>query len=212
MNIQELCDRYGITRSTLYSRMKAVNIELPKDSENKSYATEEQIELLDQVNQHLKEGKSLKTFIRPSEVTVLPPSENDTSEDTVLLPSDSDTSEVTVLLPSENDSDSDSLVPIEEPPIKTVSSKPDSSQYNQLSFLENLMEVGIAIAKNIKPPLESYRELEEAIKNKWLLPTSTVVQLVGAKPVGKEWVRGSFRFVRSGKIGQESAWLVERVI
>jgi hypothetical protein len=193
--------------------MKAVNIELPKDSENKSYATEEQIALLDQVNQHLKvEKKSIKTFIRPSEVTVLPPSENDTSEDTVLLPSDSDTSEVTVLSPSDSDSDGDTNELIEVAPIKTVSPKPDSSQYNQLSFLENLMEVGIAIANKIKSPLENYRELEEAIKNKWLLPTSTVVQLVGAKPVGKEWVRGSFRFVRRGKIGQESAWLVERVI
>ena len=63
MNIQELRDRYGLkTRQSIYDWCKAANITLAKDEKNRAYATPEQIELFDQLSQHLADGGTLKNF------------------------------------------------------------------------------------------------------------------------------------------------------
>ena len=70
LGVSELCDRYSIkSRKSLYSRLDGLNITLDKDG-NKSYATEEQIKLLDQQNEHIKEGGTLKSFTPTATVEV----------------------------------------------------------------------------------------------------------------------------------------------
>ena len=72
LGVNELCDRYEIkSRKSLYSRLDGLGITLDKDG-NKSYATEEQVKLLDQQNEHLKNGGTLKNFVPTAiaEVTV----------------------------------------------------------------------------------------------------------------------------------------------
>ena len=65
MFVKELCDRYGIkSRKSLYTRLdglkaKGISADLPKDG-NKSYATKEQIFFLDQLDEHLKDGGTIK--------------------------------------------------------------------------------------------------------------------------------------------------------
>jgi hypothetical protein len=57
MNIKELQDRYKIaSRSALSSRLKAIEINLDKDSSGSAFATETQVKLLDDLDQHLKSG------------------------------------------------------------------------------------------------------------------------------------------------------------
>lgn len=56
--------------------------------------------------------------------------------------------------------------------------------------------------------LSHWEELEKAHSNQWLLTTSEIHQLTGAKPKGKQWTRGRFTFVEAGKIGAEKAWEV----
>ena len=60
-------------------------------------------------------------------------------------------------------------------------------------------------------PIANLRRLQEAAENGWLLTTSQVRELTGAKPHGQSWQRGSFEFRKRGKIGREAAWSVERV-
>lgn len=55
MQINELCDRYGLARSSLYERLKGLNITLAKEGK-KSVATDEQIKLLDDLDMWLKGG------------------------------------------------------------------------------------------------------------------------------------------------------------
>ena len=63
MKIKELLARYNLkTRQSIYNWCNAVNITLEKDSNGHAYATKEQIELLDQLENHLKEGGKLTTF------------------------------------------------------------------------------------------------------------------------------------------------------
>ena len=60
-------------------------------------------------------------------------------------------------------------------------------------------------------PISNLRRLQEATENGWLLTTSQVRELTGTKPHGQSWQRGSFVFRKTGKIGREAAWSVERV-
>jgi hypothetical protein len=70
------------------------------------------------------------------------------------------------------------------------------------------------LAEKLSPPrslLENWRELEEASEKGWLLTSKQVHKLAGAKPHGSKWQRGSFVFTKAGKIGRETAWLVEKM-
>lgn len=67
------------------------------------------------------------------------------------------------------------------------------------------------IAKSKTSPLQNLDELYKAAQRKYLLTTKQVYELVGAKPHGSEWIRGSFKFIKKGKIGSTTAWLVEQV-
>ncbi len=60
MYVKELCDRYKLqSRKSLYSRLEAVGLKLPKDDDGKAYATEPMIQQLDDLDLHLKTHRSL---------------------------------------------------------------------------------------------------------------------------------------------------------
>ena len=184
LGVNELCDRYEIkSRKSLYSRLDGLNITLDKDG-NKSYATEEQVKLLDQQNEHLKNNGTLKNFepVAIAEVTV-----HDTS-----------------------------------PKLDTASIVETTQHTPQLTTQSVLLgdiakAVSIAIAGKMQPvdPLWYLGRLEVARASGWLLTTSQVKELVGVKPSCKQgkkaYVRGSFIFVKSGKIGNQTAWKVHKV-
>ncbi len=81
LSVQQLCDRYGIkSRKSLYTRLNGLGIKLGKKN-NKSYATEEQIALLDEQNEHIKKGGSIDNFepVKLAEVTVHNPTTQDSA-------------------------------------------------------------------------------------------------------------------------------------
>jgi len=79
---------------------------------------------------------------------------------------------------------------------------------------ENFIELIERVAAALKPadPLQHYAALERAIASSWLLSSSEVRSLIGTKPKGDRFQRGSFVFIRAGKIGGQSAWRVVKVI
>lgn len=80
---------------------------------------------------------------------------------------------------------------------------------------ENFLELIEAIARHIsatRDPLQHYTALERAIASSWLLSTAEVRALIGVKPGGDRFQRGSFIFIRAGKIGAQAAWRVAKVI
>jgi len=80
--------------------------------------------------------------------------------------------------------------------------------------LTKLVEA-IAPTPNPPEPLQGLEELEKAAEKGWLLTTEQVQQLLGVKPKVKgsdrTFTRGSFSFVKSGKIGSQTAWKVVKV-
>jgi hypothetical protein len=80
---------------------------------------------------------------------------------------------------------------------------------------ENFLELIEVIARHIaatRDPLQHYAALERAIATGWILSTAEVRSLIGVKPRGDQFQRGSFVFVKSGKIGNQAAWRVAKVI
>ncbi|MEG4115329.1 MULTISPECIES: hypothetical protein [unclassified Microcoleus] len=80
---------------------------------------------------------------------------------------------------------------------------------------ENFLELIEAIARHVaatRDPLQHYTALERAVASSWLLSSTEVRALIGTKPHGDRFQRGSFCFIRSGKIGAQAAWRVVKVI
>ena len=177
-SIKNLMERYSRTsRDTIYRWCQQAQIQLSQDERGLSYATLEQVQLLDQVASHVNDGKALKHFIPASFITVESPS--DKTSDAL----------------SDSSSDLD------------VRSKSDNA-----SDAEMLWQLVGAIASNlqVRSPLQAYRDLEEARQQQWKLSTAQVRQLIGVRPHGQMFVRGSWIFQRDGKIGAQGAWRVHK--
>jgi|GEM_PF-5172370 len=193
LSVKELCDRYNLSdRSTLYNvRLKGLkklgyNTSFKKRN-NKSYADEKLINLLDQLNNYIKDnaGSPISSFVPTAiaEVTV----HNSTAQHSEIID-----------------------LPI------VSSNKQHSAQLTaQHRTQEELLgDIVAAIAEKMQPknPLWYMHELEIAIANKWQLSTSQIEEMIGTKPRGETFSHGCFIFSKSGKIGRESAWKVTKEI
>ena len=64
MQIADLMERYKLnSRQSLYARFKSLGLSLEKGERGKIDASPEQVELLDELDEHLKKGGSLKNFL-----------------------------------------------------------------------------------------------------------------------------------------------------
>jgi len=88
--------------------------------------------------------------------------------------------------------------------LDTVQSPQDTSL--MLQFVEALQTV-------VQPqdPLWFHERLEKAAEGSWQLTTREVRELIGVKPKGKEYRRGCWLFRKVGRIGNQSAWTVEKI-
>lgn len=186
--IKDLQQRYELkTRQSVYDRLRAVKVEPLKEG-NKSFVTEDVIIILDQLQEHLKLGGSIKTFTPTVTATV--------HAETDSVNSQLDNSTV-------------------NSKIDTVNSQLDTQvEYVQLSLFEDLMERTVEkVVKKVVPsnPISHWEKLDQAAERGYILSSKEVGDLLGTKPYGKEWTRGAFKFIRNGKIGNQAGWQVTRV-
>ncbi len=182
MNIQQLCERYGLkTRQSIYERINQLGITLAKKG-NKSYATPEQVELLDQLNEYMKVGGTLKTFVP-----------------TIATTPEVDTVSVEV----------DNYLDTVSPDIDSLLESPQVDGLVRL--IEAISAINKTSTSDSKPDtLAHYRQLEEAIAHNWTLTTSEIEELLGVKPKGETFTRGCWVLSRAGTIGREVAWKVSK--
>jgi hypothetical protein len=177
--VAALLDRYNLGKQAVYNRIDALDIKTFKQG-NKSYITASDVELLDQLHDHISAGGKMDDFKSPK---------------TELVSSPVDTLDTSSRLVDRLD---------------TTTGQPDLSLGEVVQLVE-------AIARHLRPaePLQHLKELELAATSGWLLSSSEVEGLLGCKPRVKkgeqQFTRGSFNFVRSGKIGNQSAWKVVKV-
>ncbi len=67
-----------------------------------------------------------------------------------------------------------------------------------------------SIARAITPPnpISHWEKLQWLVDNEIIISTVEIQQLVGTKPKGDRWTRGSFVFEKTGKLGTQSGWRV----
>ena len=218
MLINELQERYDITRKPLYSRIKSLELDLGKNADNKTFANEEQVKLLDQLHDHLKAGGKLKSFVPITDVEI------ENGHDTVYDTTKNITTQYTTQPKTEPSSQDDrstasnSLVPINQNEAFTTRATTQESiitthPTTQPNQQELLAQIALLITE-AKDPLWNLSALERAIDNEWLLTTAQIKNLIGTKPYCKKgkssYERGSFLFTKSGKIGNQTAWKVSK--
>ncbi|NET46512.1 hypothetical protein [Okeania sp. SIO2B3] len=189
MNVQELLLRYDLSsRATLYTRLKVLGFELAKDDNEKAFATPEQLVHLDQLHEHIKAGKKMSTFVRPSQVDVV-------SAKTV----------------------QSSVHSTEQKKAKKglLTEQPTVQSANAEVLLESLVGVIINNLNPPKNPLEKNRALKECEQKNWLLTTKEIEEIVGRKPrknQGESYcIIGGWKFIAKGKSGNQTLWGVEQL-
>ena len=188
--IKELLDRYNLrSRQSIYDWMKkGLKQEFHKDITNKSYATSAQVILLDQLQEYLKTPNAvLSNFIPVSTV------------------------EIDSVIDTKIDSRKNGHKSEIEP----------QSIDNQL-LLELTTRIGWAISFQLTQqlteinPLSHHEALEKAKELGWLLTSKEVQKLIGVIPKTKKgdntYRRGCWLFTKSGKIGSQTAWEVDKIL
>ena len=83
-----------------------------------------------------------------------------------------------------------------------------------MNLLAGAVSQAIASTIPTRSPLWYMSELEEAQTQGWLLTTSEIQKLIGVKPTTAKgtstYQRGSFSFIKAGKIGTQTAWKVTK--
>jgi hypothetical protein len=184
--VGELKDRYGISKQGIINRRKYLKISTYKIG-NKSYITEDDLDLLDRLHQFLNKNPtaSMQDFRQ----------EQSSESKLVGVPTDR-SSEST--LPT---------VPIEPTSLTIL----DNQNVTRMSLDSNTIEE-IAYKFQRSNPLWYMNILENARASNWLLTTSEVRELIGVKPKTKKgektYKRGNWLFIKSGRIGNQTAWKV----
>jgi hypothetical protein len=182
--VKELPNRYSINRSVLYTRLEKLGIKTTKEK-NQSFIDGDSLNLLDALDEHLKNGGTTSEFL-----------------DQTTNPTDKpDKSAITF-----NRKDSDD---------KTDKLDRQDRQTEQLAFpgiLEQLANLTLDAVESRRTGLNDLRDLQEIADNNWLLPTSRLVSIIGRSRsyfTGKKEVNYcGFRIEKVGKQGNETLWQV----
>ena len=59
---ETLMEKYGIKRDAYYDRLKFLGLKHQKDSKNRCYLTDEQVNLMDELNSYIKENGKMEGF------------------------------------------------------------------------------------------------------------------------------------------------------
>ncbi|MCW5319575.1 MarR family transcriptional regulator [Nostoc sp. KVJ3] len=185
--VAQLPDKYGIVKSVLYDRINRLGIK-PTKIGNKSYVSGEQLELLDQLDAHMKAGGSMADFADQYASHGGGQSENFDSG----IESDS---QLTVAGLTASQFGQLSQV------IEGLVTRLIPAIVRQLPGLAN-------------DPVAHLRALEEAYKNGWLLSTRELATLLKLSSstvcrYGSKFEDAGFVFTRAGqRKGGEVAWSV----
>lgn len=187
MKIPELLARYKLaSRTTLYSRLKALNLEFAKDEDDKAFATKEQVAMLDDLDRHLEHGGRLSNYSPAHDVQVVSVSPANSSVNS-----------------SVNNVQSTELY-----------SGLSSEQKTSAELLEKLVGAIATSIQPVNPIIRRHENIQQAMDNNWLLTSRDVEAISGRKPSrkgGDSCQIGGWRFISVGKSGNQLLWRVEKV-
>ncbi|NEO22240.1 hypothetical protein [Moorena sp. SIO4A5] len=192
--VKDLQSRYNIGRSALYERFKHANIK-PNKEGTRSFVSGEQLEELDRLHNHLERDGTFEDF-----ETLLTQEFTENSQEAISLNSSPD---------SPVDVHRTSSWEVEREPLEVLIDAMKQSFRYAITYGASLPNAGKPVTV-----IDRHQQLKVAAEEGWLLTTLEVKELIGVKPqAGKgenKYTRGSWTFIKSGKIGRGTAWRVER--
>lgn len=194
--ISALQDRYGLSsRQAVYDRINALGIKPVARGKISS----DQLDKLDKLDKHIKAGGAIADFINFDSLSASPVDKSNSPVDK-LEPSPRTFSPRMTGHRGNLDATSS----------PTPADKSESAP-NTASFIQLVREIADAVRPQAEP-LQHLVWLERAAASGWLLSSSEVRSLLGVSPRtnsrDRTFTRGCFTFVKSGKIGNQTAWRV----
>lgn len=186
--VKELPNRYNINRSVLYTRLEKLNIKTIKEK-NKSFIDGESLKLLDDLNDHLKNGGKTNDFLDQT---------------------NKQTDQTNRQTKPYNDRDLTSNTN------KTDIADRQSGQSEQLiipGIFQEVINATLELAESRRTGLNDLRDLQEIADQNWFLPTGRLASIIGKSRsyfTGKNEVYYcGFKFEKIGKQGHEILWQVD---
>lgn len=197
--ISSLQERYGLSsRQAVYDRIAALKIEAVARGKLSS----DQVDKLDKLDKFLSSnpGAAIADFPREAEISPVRQMDKPDLSSGQLDKSNLSSGQLDKSNLSSGQLDKSNL---------------SSGQLDKPSdFIELVKEIANVLEAKTPQvsPAKRLADLEKIANNGWLISTAEVKQLIGTKPSGDRFIRGSFAFIRSGKIGGQNAWKVIRAI
>ncbi|NEO59426.1 MAG: hypothetical protein F6J98_03030 [Moorea sp. SIO4G2] len=189
--VKDLQTKYNIGRSALYERFKHANVK-PNKEGTRSFVSGEQLSELDRLHNHLEGGGTFEDFESLSTTG--------NSQEAISLNS-SPNSSLNVHRTNSWEA--------EREPLEVLIDAMKQSFHYAITYGVSLPNAGKPVTA-----IDRHQQLKVAAEEGWLLTTLEVKELIGVKPqAGKgenKYTRGSWTFIKSGKIGRGTAWRVER--
>ncbi|NEQ03818.1 MAG: hypothetical protein F6K59_34805 [Moorea sp. SIO3F7] len=190
--VKDLQTKYNIGRSALYERFKHANVK-PNKEGTRSFVSGEQLSELDRLHNHLEGGGTFEDFESLSTTG--------NSQEAISLNSSPNS--------SLNVHRTNSWEAEREPLLEVLIDAMKQSFHYAITYGVSLPNAGKPVTA-----IDRHQQLKVAAEEGWLLTTLEVKELIGVKPqAGKgenKYTRGSWTFIKSGKIGRGTAWRVER--
>ncbi len=184
--LSELEERYQISRSMVYVRMRALGI-IPEKQGRKAFLSADQIYLMDKLHHHLKQGGLIADFPELTQAMAKFKEHEQGKENIQKAIFEREKQEIGL----------DVGVKLEGL-LRTKS-------------LENLLD--IFKPPGIETRFKHLEMLEKAAEKGWHLSTPDLCQLLGVKSVpAHEFSRYGFSFKRQGRNGKYAAWQITKSI
>jgi hypothetical protein len=205
--IKELADRYKVSNGTVNAMIKHLAIETELIA-NRTRVLESDVFRLDGLQAFLKESKAHRynDYIEPTIAEVV-----SSMQELELAPENGNINDLT------NQNQVGQLSLFKEFALEWKEAALVEFKDVTLALIdERIKQVAIPPTPPTPPTLPKseilagLRELEDAVKNNWVITTSQVLGLIGKKPRGAVYVRGSFIFKKVRKQGAECGWRVYR--
>lgn len=190
--VKDLPDRYSIGRTILYERMNALNI-TPERQGNRGYITLEQLNLLDDLDKHIKSGQTTPEFLRQHGITSEPGVYNVRS------------------VRSERGEQMENGFQTETAIARRESSIPTTL----VQLPEELIQILALFLDSRVDPFHQYDALAKAAREGYYLPTSMLLPLLSRKSIPKlddhdRFKSMGFVFWKLGKIGNQYQWKITK--
>ncbi len=183
-SISELLTRYKITKPALYNRFKGLGISTFKVG-RKAYVKSEDVELLDQLEQHIYDGGTITDFAQTS------------SAETTGKLSKGSSKELT---------ETSETIPVNQS---------DGWLNTLPLLVNSLADAIVQRITPPSNPLAELEALEKAYEKKWILSTSQLGSILklNSKTLArqKSFERHGFTFARCGQVGAEIGWRIGKV-